>query len=102
RGPARGGRPRVGAPARAPPATPAPAATPTVTSHTGRAAQARSAWLDDEGRLYLDTDIGFGIVHSQDMLDAAQAVEAGTWQPQRLAAADAPGQFQFQRDPAPG
>ena len=82
--------------------TPATPTTPTITSHTGRAAQARSAWLDDEGRLYLDTDIGFGIVHSQDMLDAAQAVEAGAWQPQHLAAANAPVQFQFQRDPAPG
>jgi Protein of unknown function (DUF2946) len=77
------------------------AATPTVTSHTGRAAVAHSTWLDDEGRLYLDTDLGFGIVHSQDMLDAAQAVEAGHWQPQPLAAADAPARFGYQRTPAP-
>jgi hypothetical protein len=77
------------------------AATPRVTSHTGRAAVARSVWLDDEGRLYLDTGIGFGIVHSQDMLDAAQAVDAGSWQPQPLAAADAPRRFGYQREPAP-
>ena len=74
---------------------------PTVTSHTGRVAQVRSSWLDDEGRLYLDTDIGFGIVHSQDMLDAARAIELGLWTPQALAAAEAPQRFGFVRDPRP-
>jgi len=79
---------------------------PAVTSHTGRAAQVRSSWLDDEGRLYLDTDLGPGLVHSQDMLDAAQAIEQGLWTPQPLAAADAPQRFGFVRapvaDPAAG
>jgi hypothetical protein len=37
-------------------------------SHTGRPAQVLDAWLDDEcGRLFLRTDIGFGLVHSLDM-----------------------------------
>ena len=75
--------------------------TPAVTSHTGLAAQVRSCWLDAEGRLYLDTDLGLGIVHSQDMLDAAQAVERGLWLPQPLDSADAPARFGFQRDPKP-
>src|SRR5512147_855778 len=57
-------------------------AAPLLASHTGRAATLRSAWLDADGRLYLDTDIGFGIVHSQDMLDAAHAIEAGLWRPE--------------------
>ena len=72
---------------------------PTVTSHTGRPALVHSSWLDDEGRLYLDTDIGLGIVHSQDMLDAARAVESGRWLPQPLRAAEAPRQFGFVRQP---
>ena len=74
-------------------------AAPTVTSHTGLAAQVRSCWLDAQGRLYLDTDLGFGIVHSQDMLDAAQAVEQGRWTPEPLDAADAPARFGFVREP---
>ena len=73
---------------------------PAVTSHTGRAAQVRSSWLDDEGRLYLDTDLGLGLVHSQDMLDAARAIEQGLWEPQPLAAEDAPQRFGFVRNPA--
>jgi len=75
---------------------------PSVTSHTGRAARVRSSWLDDEGRLYLDTDLGFGIVHSQDMLDAARAIEDGLWAPEPLAAAQAPARFGFVREPQPG
>lgn len=73
---------------------------PSVTSHTGLPAQVRSSWLDAEGRLYLDTTLGFGIVHSQDMLDAAKAVELGLWQPAALTTADAPTRFGFVRDPA--
>ena len=75
---------------------------PSVTSHTGLPAQVRSSWLDAEGRLYLDTDLGPGIVHSQDMLDAAEAVERGLWLPQALDSACAPARFGFRRDPSPG
>jgi len=49
----------------------------TLTSHTGLSAQARSAWLDEHGRLFLDAELGLGIVHSLDTVDAAGAVEAG-------------------------
>ncbi len=79
------------------PAQPGP---PAVTSHTGLNAVVRSCWLDEDGRLYLATDLGFGIVHSQDMLDAAQAVEQGLWQPEAMLAAEAPARFGFVRDPA--
>ena len=77
-------------------------AAPTVTSHTGHAAIVKTCWLDDEGRLYLDTDLGLGLVHSQDMLDAARAIEQGLWHPEPLAAADAPQRFGFVRQPRPG
>lgn len=78
------------------------AAAPVVASHTGRAASVRSCWLDDAGRLYLDTDLGFGIVHSQDVLDAAEAIERGLWLPEPLDAASAPARFGYVREPAPG
>ena len=80
----------------------AASAAPSVTSHTGLSALVRSSWLDAEGRLYLDTDLGLGVVHSLDMLDAAQAVESGLWQPLALDSASAPARFGFRRDPAAG
>ncbi len=73
-----------------------------VTSHTGLPAHVQSSWLDAEGRLYLLTDLGIGLVHSLDMLDAATAVEAATdtvWQPQPCLAGNLPQRFGFQRCP---
>lgn len=72
-----------------------------VDSHTGRAARVLGAWLDDAGRLYLETDLGFGLVHSQDVLDAARAIELGRWSPQALDAAAAPSRFGYVLDPQP-
>lgn len=72
----------------------------SVTSHTGQPAVPRSACLDEEGRLYLDTDLGFGLVHSLDMEHAASQVEAGHWQPEEVRAADLPARFGFVRSPA--
>ena len=47
----------------------------TVASHTGMPAAPRQALVDDRGRLFLDCDAGYGIVHTLDMNAAADAVE---------------------------
>jgi hypothetical protein len=37
-------------------------------SHAGqRAEQVRQAWLDDQGRLLIETELGIGVVHDQDL-----------------------------------
>lgn len=49
-------------------------------SHVGVSLDARTvhaAMVDEEGRLYLALSQGLGLVHTQDMLDAASALEAG-------------------------
>ena len=73
-----------------------------LESHTGRGARLQQCWLDEAGRLFLSTDIGHGIVHTLDMGVAAQAVEAGDWQPQPLAVADMPARFGYVLRPVPG
>jgi hypothetical protein len=51
-----------------------PTAGVPIRTHTGRAAGGlRGAWLDESGRLFLHTDIGFGLV---DSADSARAVES--------------------------
>jgi Protein of unknown function (DUF2946) len=70
-----------------------------LRSHTGQPAQARAAWLDEHGRLFLDTDLGLGLVHTQDMDDAARAVEAGLWSPQTMAFAAMPQRFGYRLSP---
>ena len=79
-----------------------PAAATALQSHTGRDAVVRSSWLDEHGRLFLDTDLGFGIVHSLDMNEASDTLEAGLWPaPQELAFSRMPAQFGYRLRPAP-
>jgi hypothetical protein len=56
--------------------------------------------LDQYGRLYLETGIGFGLVHTQDMMHAAEAVESGLWVPEDVNSADLPKRFGYVRSPA--
>ena len=72
-----------------------------VETHTGRAALPQRAFVDEDGRLFLAADLGFGIVHSQDMHDAAQALEHGQWELQSLRFADAPQRFGYVLEPQP-
>ncbi|MDO9403200.1 MAG: DUF2946 family protein [Polaromonas sp.] len=72
----------------------------SVTSHTGRPARVQRCIVDEQGRVYLETDIGFGLVHTQDMLQAADAIEQGLWVPVDMAAADLPAAFAYQPTPA--
>jgi hypothetical protein len=73
---------------------------PEVRSHTGQAAAVESTWTDERGRLFLATDAGFGIVHTQDMEAAADAVEAGLWSPRSLDFDAMPARFGFCLSPA--
>ncbi len=61
-----------------------------LTSHTGRAALWRECLLDEQGRVFINTDIGLGLVHTLDMGLAAQAVEAGAWVPREVVFAELP------------
>jgi hypothetical protein len=57
-----------------------------TASHRTAGARPREACvLDETGPLYLDTDIGFGLVHTLDMEQAADAVETKLWSPQEMA-----------------
>jgi len=72
-----------------------------VHAHTGTAAVPRSVWIDERGRLFLDADLGFGIVHTLDMAAAADAVEQGRWQPRKMAFESMPAHFGYRLRPAP-
>ncbi|GAB3775916.1 DUF2946 family protein [Ramlibacter monticola] len=71
-----------------------------VSTHTGLPAQVKSSLVDEEGRLYLECDRGFGLVHTQDIVRASEAVEAGRWVPLEVRAADLPGRFGYVPSPA--
>ncbi len=73
-----------------------------LRSHTDQLAGHRSSWVDEQGRLYVDTELGLGLVHSQDMHLAADWVEQGLWQPQECLAAELPQRFGFVLSPQAG
>jgi len=71
-------------------------------SHTGSPTEVICALTDDKGLLYLETALGLGLVHSQDMDQAADALVAGCWPLEEVRASDLPGRFGFVRSPASG
>lgn len=70
-----------------------------VTDQTGRTHQVQSCWLDEAGHLYLASAAGLGLVHTQDMVQAAQAIEQGLWQAQDILRQDLPRRFGFVLSP---
>jgi hypothetical protein len=71
----------------------------SVAAHTGQLALPRAAVVDELGRLYLDTDLGFGLVHTLDVEQASDAIEQGLWTPEAMNAAELPQRFGFVRSP---
>jgi Protein of unknown function (DUF2946) len=73
-----------------------------VSSHTGRTAAVRGCLTDEQGRVYLHADVGIGLVHTQDVALAADAIEQGFWIAEEVVAADLPARFAFVQSPAAG
>ncbi|MEY3513538.1 MAG: hypothetical protein RL420_561 [Pseudomonadota bacterium] len=47
------------------------------------------------GWLYLETDLGFGLMHSMDMLQAVQKIESEEWLPQNISKMDLQKSFGY-------
>jgi hypothetical protein len=71
----------------------------SVQSHSGLAARVQRCWLDELGHVYLETDLGFGLVHTQDVALVAEAVQAGLWVPQELSRSELPQRFGYVPSP---
>lgn len=66
-----------------------------VLSHTGLQARVQRCWFDELGHVYLETDLGLGLVHTQDVVLAAQAIEQGLWVPQEVNSQTMPERFHY-------
>lgn len=71
----------------------------SVRTHTDISTTVLACLLDELGHLYLDTDHGIGLVHSQDMACAADAIEAGLWKPQEVSRTQLQARFGFVKSP---
>ncbi|MDM0067445.1 DUF2946 family protein [Variovorax sp. J31P207] len=74
----------------------------SVRSHSGLPIEPAGCLLDGEGRLYLVADIGLGLVHTQDVGLAAEAIEQGRWVPEDVRAEDLPARFGHVLSPSAG
>ena len=70
-----------------------------VTSHDGATAIVLRCLVDELGRVYLQTSIGFGLVHTQDVACAADAIEAGLWVVEDVVASALADRFGFEASP---
>lgn len=71
----------------------------SVRAHSGQPARVQRCVLDETGRVYLQTDLGFGLVHTQDVAHAAEQVEAGRWTPQEESVAELPARYRYVPSP---
>jgi hypothetical protein len=71
-----------------------------LMSHTGQPARYASACTDEKGRLFVDTDLGFGLVHTLDMGTAADLVERGTWRVDEVRFDELPARHGYRLSPA--
>ncbi|MEO8248202.1 MAG: DUF2946 family protein [Burkholderiales bacterium] len=72
----------------------------SLVSQTGARANARACVVDEQGKLYLDSEIGFGLVHSLDVVQVAEAIERGDWTPEEVGYDQLPTRFGFVQSPA--
>ena len=70
-----------------------------VQSHSGQAVQVRACLTDEAGHVYLDTDLGLGRVHTQDMLNLAEALEAQRWPLTEVQACVLPDRYGYVSSP---
>jgi hypothetical protein len=58
------------------------------TAHTGQACEVLACLVDESGWVYLQTTLGFGLVHSMDVAHVANAIERGIWNVQNCKSID--------------
>jgi hypothetical protein len=66
---------------------------------TGETSRAQRCVLDEHGRVYMEAELGFGLVHSQDVHLAAEAIEQGLWVPEEVATRELAQRFGYVRSP---
>ena len=71
----------------------------SLQTHTGRAARIQRCCVDEAGYLYIDTELGFGLVHTQDMHLVLRPIEEGLWVPQEVSRASLAQQYGYVRSP---
>lgn len=70
-----------------------------IQAHTGQTARLQRCWLDEIGRLFLETELGIGLVHTQDVHLALPPIEQGLWVPNEVLSSELETKFEFVASP---
>ena len=70
-----------------------------VQAHTGQPATRHEVLSDESGRVFLRTDLGFGLVHTQDVARVADLIDSAGWSLQSVVAQALPERFGFVTSP---
>jgi hypothetical protein len=71
----------------------------SVEDHLGRPAMVKHCLVDELGCVYFEADAGFGLVHTADMNELANAVEQGLWSPELAQRSAFEAQYGFVKSP---
>ena len=71
-----------------------------LSAHTGQETTASACYTDQEGRVYFDTPLGFGLLHTLDVGKAAEGLEQAYWQLETVKVEDLQTRFDFRQSPA--
>ncbi len=69
------------------------------TSQIGQSSRVEACWLDETGRVYLSTSLGFGLVHTLDVGQVADAIERGLWSTQDCDSRELQSRFGYVQSP---
>lgn len=71
-----------------------------LSTHTGLPAQFVCSFEDEQGRVFIETDLGLGLLHSQDMYCFSEQLErADDWLPSAINSAELADRFHFVLSP---
>jgi len=71
----------------------------SIVSNDGQPADYLSSMIDEMGWLYLQTSLGVGVVHTQDVGVAAEHIASGLWAPRMIQRSSMEHDFGFVRSP---
>jgi hypothetical protein len=71
----------------------------SVRAHSGERAEVLACLVDELGRVYFDTNLGFGLVHSLDVAQVADALQAGIWVTQEVRSETLPTRYGYVQSP---
>jgi hypothetical protein len=71
-----------------------------VVAQTGQETVATVCYTDAEGRVYFDTPLGFGLVHSLDVAQVAEGLYQNIWPLENIESIDLAKRFAFKVSPA--